>query len=92
VSVQHTVDQAAPQTGVSGDPELITRSIDALASGVDLTADQTAAVLAQIMAGDASQIQIAGFLIALRTKGETCSTRPAPVVADARSMSRRRQR
>ncbi len=71
MSVQHTVDQAAPPTGGSGDPELITRSIDALASGVDLTAEQTAAVLAQIMAGDASQIQIAGFLIALRTKGET---------------------
>jgi anthranilate phosphoribosyltransferase len=71
VSVHHTVDQAAPPTSESGDPELITRSIDALASGVDLTAEQTAAVLAQIMAGDASQIQIAGFLIALRTKGET---------------------
>ena len=71
MSVHHTVDQAAPQTGAAGDPELITRSIDALASGEDLTAEQTAAVLAQIMAGDASQIQIAGFLIALRTKGET---------------------
>ena len=34
-------------------------------------ADDTAAVLAEIMAGNASEIQIAGFLIALRTKGET---------------------
>jgi anthranilate phosphoribosyltransferase len=51
--------------------ELITASIDALASGHDLTADRTAAVLALIMRGQASEIQIAGFLIALRTKGET---------------------
>jgi anthranilate phosphoribosyltransferase len=71
VNVDPTVDQAAAQTRAAGDPELITRSIDTLASGHDLTAGQTAAVLAQIMAGDASQIQIAGFLIALRTKGET---------------------
>ena len=50
---------------------LITASIDALASGRDLSADQTAAVLELIMRGQASEIQIAGFLIALRTKGET---------------------
>jgi anthranilate phosphoribosyltransferase len=56
---------------MSTGPELITASIDALASGHDLTADQTAAVLALIMRGQASEIQIAGFLIALRTKGET---------------------
>jgi anthranilate phosphoribosyltransferase len=56
---------------MSGDPELLTRSIDALASGQDLSLDDTAAVLSEIMAGNASEIQIAGFLIALRTKGET---------------------
>jgi anthranilate phosphoribosyltransferase len=33
--------------------------------------DDTAAVLREIMAGNASEIQIAAFLIALRTKGET---------------------
>jgi len=71
VNVHPAAESVATVTGESGDPELITRSIDALASGVDLTAAQAAAVLAQIMAGDASQIQIAGFLIALRTKGET---------------------
>jgi anthranilate phosphoribosyltransferase len=53
------------------DPELITRAIDALASGRSLTVSEAADVLAQIMAGEATQIQIAGFLIALRTKGET---------------------
>jgi anthranilate phosphoribosyltransferase len=51
--------------------DLLTRSIDALAGGHDLTADETAAVLAEMMSGNASDIQIAAFLIALRTKGET---------------------
>jgi anthranilate phosphoribosyltransferase len=53
------------------EPDLLTRSIDALASGRDLTLEDTSAVLSEIMAGNASEIQIAGFLIALRTKGET---------------------
>jgi anthranilate phosphoribosyltransferase len=50
---------------------ILTRAIDALASRHDLSADQTAEVLAEIMHGDVSEIQIAGFLVALRTKGET---------------------
>jgi anthranilate phosphoribosyltransferase len=52
-------------------PDLLTSSIDALASGQDLSLEASAAVLAEIMAGNASEIQIAAFLIALRTKGET---------------------
>jgi anthranilate phosphoribosyltransferase len=56
---------------MSGEPQLLTRAIDALASGQDLGLEDTAAVLAEIMAGNASEIQIAAFLIALRTKGET---------------------
>ncbi|HWD65720.1 MAG TPA: anthranilate phosphoribosyltransferase [Solirubrobacteraceae bacterium] len=51
--------------------ELLTRSIDQLAGGHDLTQDETAAVLAEIMSGRASEVQIAAFLIALRIKGET---------------------
>ncbi len=51
--------------------DLLTRSIDALASGRDLTLDDAAAVLSEIMSGNASEVQIAAFLIALRTKGET---------------------
>ncbi|HYF26648.1 MAG TPA: anthranilate phosphoribosyltransferase [Baekduia sp.] len=51
--------------------EVLTGAIDALASRRDLSADQAGAVLARIMAGDASETQIAAFLIALRTKGET---------------------
>jgi anthranilate phosphoribosyltransferase len=50
---------------------VLTAAIDAVASGRDLSADATAEVLAVIMAGDASDAQTAGFLIALRTKGET---------------------
>ncbi len=52
-------------------PDLITLSIDALASGRDLSLDDSAAVLTEIMSGNATEVQIAGFLIALRTKGET---------------------
>jgi anthranilate phosphoribosyltransferase len=53
------------------DRDAITRSIDALASGEDIGADEAAEVLAEIMAGNATEAQIAAFLIALRTKGET---------------------
>ena len=56
---------------MTADPDLLTRSIDAVASGHDLGIEDTAAVLSEIMAGNATEIQIAGFLIALRTKGET---------------------
>jgi anthranilate phosphoribosyltransferase len=50
---------------------VLTRAIDALASGSDLAAQQAADVLAEIMAGDASEVETAAVLIALRTKGET---------------------
>jgi anthranilate phosphoribosyltransferase len=49
----------------------LTDAIDALASRRDLTAEETAAVLAEIMHGNASEVQTAAVLIALRTKGET---------------------
>jgi anthranilate phosphoribosyltransferase len=51
--------------------DILTRAVDALASGHDLSQEETADVLREIMAGNASEAQIAGFLIALRTKGET---------------------
>src|SRR5919199_1629905 len=50
--------------------DILTRAIDALASGHDLPREQAGAVLGEIMRGDASESQIAAFLIALRTKGE----------------------
>ncbi len=51
--------------------DLLTRSIDTVASGRDLSFEDAAAVLSEIMSGNASAVQIAAFLIALRTKGET---------------------
>jgi len=51
--------------------ELITRSIEALAERQDLSETDAAAVLAEIMAGEVSDIEISGFLMALRVKGET---------------------
>ncbi|HEX5193237.1 MAG TPA: anthranilate phosphoribosyltransferase [Solirubrobacteraceae bacterium] len=71
MNVRPTTAEPAPDEAAPPDPALITRSIDELASGHDLSAEQTADVLAQIMTGEATQIQIAAFLIALRTKGET---------------------
>ena len=51
--------------------EVLTRAIDAVASGTDLSAEQAQEVLGEIMAGNAGEAQTAAFLIALRTKGET---------------------
>jgi anthranilate phosphoribosyltransferase len=50
---------------------VLTDAIDRLASGEDLTADQAAEVLREVMEGNASAPQAAAFLVALRTKGET---------------------
>ena len=58
---------------MSPSPDLLTAAIDDLASGRDLEQDQAAAVLGEIMTGNASEVQIAAILIALRTKGETVS-------------------
>jgi anthranilate phosphoribosyltransferase len=50
---------------------VLTSAIDALASRRDLSSEEASQVLAEIMNGEASETQIAAFLIALRTKGET---------------------
>ncbi|MCZ7590584.1 MAG: anthranilate phosphoribosyltransferase [Gaiella sp.] len=50
---------------------MITRAIAEVADGRDLTRAEAREAMAGIMAGDATQAQIAGFLMALRTKGET---------------------
>jgi len=64
--------------------EILTRAIDAVASGDHLTADHATAVLDEIMEGRSSEVQTAAFLIALRAKGETV----AELVGLARSMRR----
>jgi anthranilate phosphoribosyltransferase len=48
-------------------PDLLT----ALLGGRDLSADDTAWAMAEIMGGEATPAQVAGFAIALRAKGET---------------------
>ena len=50
---------------------ILTDAIDALAARRDLSVEQTAGVLAEIMGGNASEAQTAAILIGLRTKGET---------------------
>src|SRR3954452_23223078 len=50
---------------------VVTEAIDRVASGEDLSADDASRVLREVMSGNASEAETAGFLIALRTKGET---------------------
>jgi anthranilate phosphoribosyltransferase len=45
--------------------------LTSLLGGQSLTSDDTAWVMREVMTGDASPVQTAGFLIALRAKGET---------------------
>ncbi len=69
---------------MSGGPDLITKAIDTLAGGHDIGLEDAAAVLSEIMAGNASEVQIAGFLVALRTKGETVAGAGRPGPDDAK--------
>jgi anthranilate phosphoribosyltransferase len=50
---------------------VLTKAIDRVAAGEDLSADEAARVLREVMEGGASEAETAGFLMALRTKGET---------------------
>ena len=61
---------------------VLTSAIDRLASGEDLPAGDAAAVLREVMEGRSSEAETAGFLIALRAKGETV----AELVGLARTM------
>jgi anthranilate phosphoribosyltransferase len=53
--------------------DVVSRAIDAVCAGENLTADHASTVLAEIMEGRTESIQTAAFLIALRAKGETVS-------------------
>ena len=50
---------------------VLTEAIDRLCRSEALTADEATTVLREVMAGRASEAQIAGLLIAFRSKGET---------------------
>ncbi|HET7572577.1 MAG TPA: anthranilate phosphoribosyltransferase [Gaiellaceae bacterium] len=50
---------------------MIRDAVVRLIDGHDLSREEARAAMNEIMAGDASQVQIAGFLVALRAKGET---------------------
>ncbi len=50
---------------------MITAALNQLLAGQSLSMEQAEGVMAQVMAGEATPAQIAGFLIALRAKGET---------------------
>src|SRR3954454_4036979 len=51
--------------------DVLTAAIDKLAERRDLSQEQAGEVLAEIMAGNCADAQVAAVLIALRTKGET---------------------
>src|SRR6201996_7920939 len=53
--------------------DVVSRAIDQVCAGENLTADHAASVLAEIMEGRTEPIQTGAFLIALRAKGETVS-------------------
>ena len=53
------------------DPDLWPRTLQRLASHQALSADDAADVMRAIMTGDVTPAQVGGFLMALRTKGET---------------------
>ncbi len=61
---------------------MITDAIRKLVEGQDLPAEETHAAMMQVMGGDASPAQIAGFSVALRMKGET----PDEIAGCARAM------
>ena len=50
---------------------VLTEAIDRVAGREDLSADEAARVLAEVMDGRCSEAETAAFLVALRTKGET---------------------
>jgi anthranilate phosphoribosyltransferase len=53
--------------------EIVTHALALLTRGTDLADDELEAAFAEILQGSVSDVQAAGFIVALRTKGETAS-------------------
>jgi anthranilate phosphoribosyltransferase len=51
--------------------EVLTPIVAALLRGDDISADDMSAAVAEILEGRATDVQVAGFIVALRAKGET---------------------
>ncbi len=63
-------------------PEALQSAIRALASGQSLTEEQSRDAFGAIMGGEASGVQVAALLMAMRVKGET----PGEVAGAARAL------
>ena len=57
--------------GLAGDGKVIREAIDGIVSGHSLSRDEAAAVMREVMDGEATPAQLGAFLTALRLKGET---------------------
>src|SRR3989449_4746269 len=63
--------RARARTEFPGGERMIQRALARLLDGDDLSREEAHEVMGSIMSGEATPAQIAGFLIALRAKGET---------------------
>src|SRR2546427_5646673 len=63
--------RARARTEFPGGERMIQRALARLLDGHDLSREEAHEVMGSIMSGEATPAQIAGFLIALRAKGET---------------------
>ena len=72
--------------------EVISRAIDRLLAGEDLAATAPPQALEAVMSGEAGAAQTAGFLIALRAKGETAAELAGLAAGDPRPRRARARR
>lgn len=69
--ISSNITRVNPLDSHSADTRTWPQLISALIAGNDLSQDDTRWAMNKIMSGSASDVQIAGFLVALRSKGES---------------------